>query len=225
MTGRATEIFNELRSVLAGRSNLVDSILPAVVFLLVNAAFGFEHAIWASLVLAGLSAVKRVLSGQAVIYALGGIAGVVLAILLSKLSGKETGYFLPGIFSGGLTTALCLVSVVVHRPLVAWTSFVARRWPLEWYWHPQVRPAYEEVTLAWGLLFAVRLLVQLGLFQVGSPTLLAVFNLAAGWPAIILLLIVSYLYGTWRLRKLAGPSVQEYRDDAPPPWQGQSRGF
>jgi hypothetical protein len=29
-----------------------------------------------------------------------------------------------------------------------------------------------------------------------------------GWPATIVLLVVSYLYGTWRLRNLSGPSTK-----------------
>ena len=41
----------------------------------------------------------------------------------------------------------------------------------------------------------------------------------------VLLLIVSYLYGTWRLRSLGGPSVEEFKSGAEPPWEGQQRGF
>jgi hypothetical protein len=38
-------------------------------------------------------------------------------------------------------------------------------------------------------------------------------------------LIASYLYGTWRLRNLGGPSVEEFKSGAEPPWEGQQRGF
>ena len=50
-------------------------------------------------------------------------------------------------------------------------------------------------------------------------------QLLTGWPATILLLIASYLYGTWRLRKLGGPSVEEFKAGTEPPWEGQQRGF
>jgi UPF0716 family protein affecting phage T7 exclusion len=46
-----------------------------------------------------------------------------------------------------------------------------------------------------------------------------------GWPATIALLVVSYLYGTWRLNRLGGPSVEELQERASPPWEGQQRGF
>jgi hypothetical protein len=120
---------------------------------------------------------------------------------------------------------LCFGSVVARRPLVALTSYVTRRWPLQWYWHPRVRPAYAEVTLAWGVFFALRLLLQWSLFRDAAPGLLGVVQILTGWPATIVLLVLSYLYGTWRLRKLEGPSVEEFQADAPPPWTGQQRGF
>lgn len=55
--------------------------------------------------------------------------------------------------------------------------------------------------------------------------MLALLNLLTGWPAIVLLLIVTYVYGIWRLQNLGGPSVEEFKAGAPPPWQGQKKGF
>jgi hypothetical protein len=106
-----------------------------------------------------------------------------------------------------------------------WTSHLARGWPLAWYRHPKVRPAYSEVTWLWAFFFAIRLLLQSALFQGAAPELLAVVNVALGWPATIVLLVVSYLYGNWRLRNLSGPSVEEFKQGAEPPWTGQQRGF
>jgi hypothetical protein len=118
-----------------------------------------------------------------------------------------------------------VVSALAGRPLVAYTSYVTRRWPLEWYWHPRVRPAYSEVTWMWAAFFGLRLALQIVLFQQEAAGLLAVANVVMGWPATIVLLVVSYLYGTWRLRTLGGPSVEELSQAADPPWQGQRRGF
>jgi hypothetical protein len=118
-----------------------------------------------------------------------------------------------------------LVSLVIRKPMVAWTSFLARRWPLDWYWHERVRPAYTEVTLAWVLFFALRLFWQVMLFRGNNVGQLALVNTLTGWPATVVLLIVSYLYGTWRLARLGGPSVEEFRNNVPPPWQSQRRGF
>jgi hypothetical protein len=224
-TSKVRELTEEFRLVFTGRSNLIDSIVPPVIFLIVNALLGFEYAIWTSLAIALLITVFRLSKRQSLRYAFGGIGGVVLAIAIAQLLGRAEGYFLPGIVTGGLTVIGCLVSVIVGRPLVAWTSYIARRWPLDWYWHPQVRPAYSEVTLAWAVFFAIRLGLQWSLFQEQAAGLLGVIQIVTGWPATIALLVVSYLYGTWRLRHLKGPSVEEFRAGAEPPWAGQRRGF
>jgi len=222
---KAREILEELRMVLTGRSSLLDTLLPPLFFVLLNVIWGAQVAIWASLGLAILIAVYRLLRRQSLLYALGGAGGVALAAGAAFLLGRAEGFFLPTIISGAVTFLLCLVSVLVGRPVVALTSYVARRWPLNWYWHPKVRPAYSEVTWIWVVFFGLRLLLQLNLFQEQAANLLGVVQFLTGWPATIVLLIASYLYGTWRLRKLAGPSVEEFKADAKPPWQGQQRGF
>ena len=225
MATKLREIGEELRTVLAGRSNLLDSIVPPLAFVVANNLSGFTVAAWSAVGVALAFLAYRLLRRQRLAYAAGGIGGVVLAIVLARLLGRAEGYFLPGILSGGLTVLACLVSVVARRPLVAWTSFVTRRWPLPWYWHPSVRPAYSEVTLIWAVFFALRLGVQWALFRGAAAGLLGIVQLLTGWPATIVLLVLSYLYGTWRLRRLRGPSVEEFNVGAEPPWTGQQRGF
>jgi len=104
---------------------------------------------------------------------------------------------------------------------------LSRHFPntLGWYWHPQVRPAYAEVTLAWAVFFALRLLLQWSLFREAAAALMGVVQILTGWPATIALLVLSYLFGTWRLRRLQVPSVEEFNDGASAPWSGQQRGF
>ena len=138
---KAVEILDELRMVLAGRSGLLDALLPPVFFVLLNAIWGVQVAIWASLGLAVLLAMYRILKSQSLLYALGGAGGVALAAGIAYLLGRAEGFFLPTIGSGALTVLVCLVSVLVGRPVVAFTSFIARRWPLGWYWQRKVRPA------------------------------------------------------------------------------------
>lgn len=224
-TGKVRELTEEFRTVVAGRSNLTDSIVPPLIFLVINALWGLQVAIAGSLAFALLIAAVRLGRRQSAKYALGGIGAVVLASVVAQLLGRAEGYFLPAMVTGGGTLVVCVVSVLVRRPMVAWTSHLARGWPLAWYWHPRVRPAYSEVTWLWALFFAIRLLLQFALFQGAAPELLAVVNVALGWPATIVLLVVSYLYGTWRLRNLSGPSVEEFKQGAEPPWTGQQRGF
>ena len=77
----------------------------------------------------------------------------------------------------------------------------------------------------WVVFFGLRLLLQFRLFQQEAAGLLGIVQLLTGWPATIILLIVSYLYGTWRLGNLRGPSVADFKSGTEPPWEGQKRGF
>jgi len=219
------ELLDELHILFTGHNSFLDAILPPILFLLINGLAGFQAAMWSSLALSVVIAAMRIFRKQSLIYALAGVGSVAIAIGIAWFLGKSEGFFLPGLISGSMTLLLTLVSLVIHRPMVAWTSFIARRWTLDWYWHPQVRPAYSEVTFAWALFFAARLLLQFSLFENQDVNSLAVTNFITGWPATILLLVFSYLYGTWRLAQLRGPSVEEFNNNTPAPWQGQRRGF
>jgi hypothetical protein len=71
----------------------------------------------------------------------------------------------------------------------------------------------------------VRLAFQWFLFREVEAAFLGLLNVILGWPATIVLLVLSYLYGTWRLQHLRGPSVEELAEGSGPPWEGQWRGF
>jgi hypothetical protein len=222
---KSDELLAELRSVVFTQNKWFDSVLPPVVFIILNAFTNLELALAGAIIIALLIGIYRLVRRQAWVYALGGVGGVIIAGLIAWFIGGAEGYFLPGIISGALTAVLCLISIIIKRPLVAWTSYVTRRWPLDWYWHPKVLPAYSEVTVIWALFFALRTFLQFELFQQQAASTLGIVQLLSGWPALIILLIASYLYGMWRLQNLGGPSVEEFKTGKEPPWQSQKRGF
>jgi hypothetical protein len=219
------ELVQELRSVFGGRTSLVDAVIPPISFVILNALLGLAWAIGGSLLAALILTLLRLSRGQALKYALGGLGVALLAILSAVLLDSAEAYFVPDVIGGALILVACGASVMVGRPLVAWTSHIVRRWPLGWYWHPMVRPAYSEVTLAWMGFYALKLALQVFLLREGQAGALAAIQVIMGWPATIGLLVLSYLYGLWRLQQLRGPSVAEFRVGAEPPWTGQRRGF
>lgn len=217
------EIGEELKSVLSGRT--MDALLPPLVFVIVNGFFSLEVAVISALSLAVLLAGVRIIRRQSWYYALGGLLGVGLAAGLALLTRNAASYFLPTIVGSGLMVLVMLVSLFIGKPLAAWLSHLTRGWPLDWFWRKDVRPAYQEVTWLWALLLAMRLGVQVVLYQRGDAATLGWANILLGWPVTIGVLVVSYIYGIWRLRRLGGPGVHEFRDDTAPPWEGQTRGF
>lgn len=219
------ELLEEFKTVFSGNHAILDSVLPPLLFLLVNALLGFQAAMWVALGSGAVITLARVTRKQKLWYALGGIGAALLAIGLRYFLNSTTAFFLPTLVNGGLTTLILLASILFKRPAVAFTSHLTRRWPLQWYWHARVRPAYSEVTAVWAVFSGLKLLIQLVLYNRGDDSGLALFNVISGWPALILLLIFSYVYGLQRLHRMRGPSVEEFNQKVPPPWQGQMRGF
>jgi len=219
------ELLEELRLVFSGKNSFLDSVIPPFLLLIANIVFDFSIAFWFSIGGSLLIICFRLIRRQPIRNALGGLIAALLAGALTRLLDYAGAFYLPALVNGGVTVIILLLSIVVKRPAVAFTSYLARRWPLEWYWHPCVRPAYSEVTAIWVVFYAFKLAVQYYLYRMNDLSALAIINVAGGWPAMLILLVTSYLYGLKRLADLQGPSVEEFKSKTPPPWQGQRRGF
>lgn len=207
------------------RASLLDAVVGPLAFAIANAVAGTGPAVAVGLGSAVAVVLWRLIRGGSLTYAVGGVGGTVVASLLVGVTGRAEDYFLPGILSGAAMSAALLVSLMVGYPLVAVVSSVTRQWPLGWYRHPRVRPAYMVATWIWAGFFGARALLQYVLYREGSVEVLATVRVATGWPALLGLLVLTYLVGRWRLESLAGPSVEEWESDQPPPWRGQEHGF
>ena len=219
------DIREDLRGLFVGERTIGDSFLAPLVFVGVNAFSSLGPASIAALAVGAAVAGWRIRKGQEPMYAFGGIIAIGFAAVLALRSGRAESYFLPGIVGAGLGAAGGLLSVLVRKPLAAWSSQFYRRWPQEWYWRDDVRPAYTAVTWIWIVFFALRASVQGVLFVQERPELLAVAKVVTSWPLIIPLLIASYALGNTRLHRLGGPNVDEFIAGAEPPFLGGQRGF
>ena len=220
-----SEIRGELRELVSGRVGIADGVLPPLLFVILNNLWGVGPGAAAGIGSALLITLWRLALGRPTRFAVAGLFGALLAAGLALRSGSAEDYFLPGIISGAVTTVALTVSVPLGRPLVAYTSWITRGWPLDWYWHDQVRPAYSRTTLIWAAFFGTRTLVQWRLFVDEQVEWLGIVRVALGWPALIALLIVTYVLGRRWIESLGGPSIEEFEAGAPPPWEGQKHGF
>jgi len=202
-----------------------DALLPPLVFVLVNSISRLETAAIAAVIFALLIGFLRLLLRQTISYAFGGLAMVILAAAIAFLTRDAANYFIPAITSSALLLIATLASLLVGKPLTAWASHLTRGWPLNWFWRSDVKPAYIEVTWFWVLILLGRLVIQILLYLAGDAARLAWANILLGWPVTIPILILTYIYGLWRLRRLGGPGVDEFRTGKEPPWEGQKRGF
>lgn len=223
MGSKRAEIMEELKGVLGGKT--LDALIPSVVFVVTNGLWGLGMATILAVASALAIGLLRILRKQPVIYALGGLVGVAVAAGFAYLAGSAVNYFIPKILSSAFMVVLTFGSLAYGKPLAAWASHLTRGWPIAWFWRKDVKPAYREVTWFWAGLFLLRTGIQVLLFLKEDIVQLAWANFLLGTPFTIVVLVISYIYGIWRLRRLGGPGVEEFVAGKEPPWKGQTRGF
>jgi Protein of unknown function (DUF3159) len=220
-----SEIEEELRYLVTGPVGIADGIVPPLIFVVANSIWGLTPALAAGVGSAIVIVGWRLARRRPVRFAVAGLGGTLFAAALTLRSGEASDYFLPGIITGAGTTILIVISIVARRPFVAWVSSLTRGWPLAWYWHPKVRPAYTKVSWLWAVFFATRTMTQFWLYTRDQTAALGLIRVMTGWPALLLLLIATYVLGRRWLTALRGPSVTEYETGASPPWASQAHGF
>lgn len=204
-----------VRDVVANPKVAIDVVAPTVLFVVAAATVDLP---WAATLALGWCAVVfgyRLLRRQGVRYALSGLAGVGIGVAVALFSGRAEGFFVPGIVGNLIFALASAVSVLARRPLVAYTSAAIYRWPMQWYLHPRVRPAYSEITWLWAAYYLLKGGIQLALVQRGNLAALTTARVVLGWPGLAGLLFATYAYVRWRLERLDGPDVDTFRDAEP----------
>lgn len=217
------DILDELKEFLNGKT--IDAIAPPIIYIIMNNFLPLNQSVLFALTVAGAFAIVRLIRKESILYALGGTVSVGFASALALLSNNAANYFLPKIFGSGLLFIALLVSLVIKKPAAAVLSHLTRGWSFAWFMRKDIKPAYREVTIAWTLLVFMRLVIQIVLYQRGSLSELGWASILLGFPATLTVLILTLVYGIWRLKKLGGPGIHEFEANVEPPWEGQKKGF
>ena len=186
---------------------------------------GIKWAAISAIASAVIIGVGRVIAKQTWYYAFGGLVGVVLAAGFAYIAGNAANYYIPKIITSLVFAIATSISLIIKKPLAAWVSHLSRGWDLGWFWRKDIRPAYTEVTIFWTVFLILKLILQIIMFQKENITGLFFVNTLLSMPVNIIVLVVSYVYGIWRLRVLAGPGIEEFVEGKEAPWKGQTRGF
>ncbi|MGI9017120.1 MAG: DUF3159 domain-containing protein [Euzebya sp.] len=200
-----------IKDVIADPKVLIDTVAPTLLFAVAASQTSVGLAAGLALSWCAVVFAYRLTRRQGLVYAVSGLSGVLIGVVVALASGQAEDFFLPGIIGNIAFGALCVGSVLVRRPAVAFTSALLYRWPFGWYFHPRVRPAYSEITWLWAVYYLAKGGTQLLLVNAGDLTLLTTVRLVLGWPGLVVLLAITYAYVRWRLERLGGPDVDTYR--------------
>lgn len=208
---------------MGGLGGLLSSVVPVIVFVLLNAIAGFRVALWAALASAVVIAVFRLIRRERLQPAVSGAIGVGICAFIAYRVGEAKGFFLLGIWASLLYAALFAVSLLVRYPLVGviWHGLRGdgqRRWRAD----RRIVRAYDAATLIWVLVFVARFVVQRWLYDNDETNALGIARLAMGLPLTAVAMAVT----VWAARKagrlLADEPTAQPQPTEPLPAQGQS---
>lgn len=182
-----------LVEALGGKRGLIDSGLPAIVFVLVNSvvqAFGTREvalnaAMIASVAIGLVIIALRLLRKETLQQAISGFLGLAIAVWFARRSGEARGFFLPGIFINLAYGVVFFGSALIKRPLVGAIYVAVDGLDKSWREDPRLRRIFAYASVGWALVFASRAVVQSVLYAMDRPGLLAASKLLMGWPLTI----------------------------------------
>lgn len=173
-----------------GWKGLLDSSLPATVFVLARFFVSLDTAIAAAVVVGLLVVALRRSQGETLQHAASGFFGLLIAVLVVRSTGSGKGIFLPGILITAGSGVAFGISLLVRRPAVALGLAAADSRYEAWRTHEPLRRACTVATAVWCASFFVRAGVASAIYLLhgdspGDNLLLLVVINAVKWPLII----------------------------------------
>lgn len=179
-----------LLAVFGGVQGLLDSSVPATVFVAARFVTSLNGAIAAAVVAGLLVVALRSVRGEPLQQAFSGFFGLVLAVLIARSTGSGKGFFLPGILITAGSGVAFGVSLLAGRPVVALGLAAVDPRYRAWREHAPLRRACVLATGIWTVSFLLRaavattVLLLVGDRSTDNLVVLVVINVVK-WPLII----------------------------------------
>jgi hypothetical protein len=182
---------------LGGISGLVSSVIPVLVFVVVNPLTGLQAAIWGAFGAAVAIGSWRVARSEPLQPAVSGVFGVAIAAAIAYWTGEARGFFLYGIWYSLVAGVAFVISILVRWPLVGviWSGLNSSGFG--WRRYRRARLLYDCATAVWAAFFFARFGVQQWLYSEQETGWLGVARLLMGLPLTAVALLVTI----WAVRR------------------------
>ena len=194
-------------NALGGKKGLIDSGVPAVVFLIVfNLTKELNTAIWAALSLSMTLAIIRLIMKDTIQHSVSGVIGVLICAYFANRSGNASDFYIPKLLTNLGYGTVYLIANLVGWPILGLVLGPLLGENLTWRNNPARKKMYIKASWIWVAMFFTRFAVQFPIYLSKDVNLLGTVNLAMGYP-----LFIATAYATWLVIK-AGPPVQKVTD-------------
>lgn len=189
---------------LGGKKGLIDSGLPAVIFLVTfNLRSNLREAIIAALSLSIVLAIFRLVKKDTIQHSISGILGVLICAYFANRSGNASDFYIPKLLTNLAYGTAYLVANLVGWPLMGIVLGPLLGENFEWRKNPQRKKVYIRASWIWVAMFFSRIAVQYPIYRSGNVNLLGTVNLTMGYP-----LFFAAAYGSWLVIKTAPPVIK-----------------
>ena len=187
---------DKVLNALGGKRGLIDSGLPALVFLIVFNISGkdVDTALYAAVALSILLTLLRLIKRETIQHAFSGLIGVGICALISKRTGNAADFYLPGLWINAAYGLLYAITNLVKWPILGVLLGPILGENLLWRKDPARLNAYIKAGWLWVAMFGARLIVQYPLYKSGNINVLGTARLLMGYPLFILT-----AWGTWQI--------------------------
>lgn len=183
-----------LLSAMGGVRGIVESVLPALGFLVVYAITQqLVPSVLIPLAIAIGFVVARLVARQPWSSAVAGVLGVGISAGLALLTGRPEDNFVPGFVINAVFLVALVVSLAAKWPLIGVISALLTGEGTTWREDRAKVKVAVVATILWCGLFATRLIVELPLYFAGATAALATTKLVLGVPFYAALLWVTWL--------------------------------
>jgi len=190
---------------LGGTRGLLDSGLPAIVFLIAfNITHNLNKSTIVAIALSVIFAIARLVKRETLQHAISGVIGVAFCALLARHTGKAADFYLPGLIINVIYGIVYTIANLVGWPVLGVLLGPVLGENLTWRKVSARKKAYSRAGWLWVALFVSRLLVQYPLYKTNHINWLGTARLVMGTPLFLLV-----CWGTWLiLRKVPTVKVE-----------------
>ena len=196
-TDKESDATRKLLDQLGGTRGMIYTAIPTIVFVVANALISLPIAVGIAVAIALVLTGIRVIRGEPIVTASGGLVGVVAAGGVAAWTGSAEGFFLIGIWASLAGAAVTFGSVLARRPLTGllWTMLHSNKY--RWRDDRSVLRGHDIATLTFTAAFGARYIVQDRLYDSEATGWLAFAKIAMGTPLLALAVLIT----VWSFRR------------------------
>ena len=181
-------------NALGGKRGLLDSGLPALIFLIVfTVTHKLNGSLIAALIVSAILTIIRLIRKDTLQHALTGLFGVAISAFFARSTGRAQDFYLPGLIINLVYGTVYAVANIIGWPVLGLVLGPILGEGAQWRNDPIRKAAYRRAGWIWVALFSSRIAVQYPLYRAGAVTELGIARVIMGWPLFILTGWLTYL--------------------------------